>query len=66
MEATHESQAPLARRPARRGLWLGLVGPVVLVAVWALLAALGLFPESLFPSPLAVARGLALEPGPTA
>lgn len=61
MEATHGSQAPPARRHARRGLWLGLVGPVALVALWALLAGARLFPESLFPSPLAVARGLALE-----
>ena len=31
MEATHGSQAPPARGLARRGLWLGLVGPVALV-----------------------------------
>lgn len=45
----------------RRGVWLALVGPAVLVAVWALMASLRLFPESLFPTPLAVARGVAAE-----
>ncbi len=49
--------------PARalRGAWLGLVGPAALVAVWAIVASLRLFPESLFPTPLAVARGLGIE-----
>jgi NitT/TauT family transport system permease protein len=33
----------------------------VLVAVWALVAKLRLFPESLFPDPFAVVRGLGIE-----
>jgi NitT/TauT family transport system permease protein len=40
---------------------LALVGPAALVAVWAVTASLGLFPESLFPSPWAVARALGAE-----
>jgi NitT/TauT family transport system permease protein len=44
-------------RPSR-GPWLALAGPAALVAAWAALASLGLFPDSLFPSPWAVARGL--------
>jgi len=40
---------------------VAVIGPAVLVLIWAALAALRLFPESLFPSPLAVARGLAIE-----
>ena len=47
------------RRLARPGL--ALAGPAALVAVWALTASLGLFPESLFPTPWAVARALAAE-----
>ncbi len=41
--------------------WLGLAGPAVLVCIWSTLAALRLFPESLFPRPSAVAVGLAHE-----
>jgi NitT/TauT family transport system permease protein len=44
-----------------RGPWLALAGPAALVALWAALASLGLFPESLFPTPWAVARGLGAE-----
>lgn len=40
---------------------LALAGPAALVAVWALTASLGLFPESLFPTPWAVARALGAE-----
>jgi NitT/TauT family transport system permease protein len=40
---------------------LALVGPLLLVGVWAALASLRLFPESLFPQPLAVGRGLVAE-----
>ena len=40
---------------------LPVVTPVLLVAVWALLSSLRLFPESLFPHPWAVARGVAQE-----
>ncbi len=47
-------------RPSR-GLSLALAGPAALVAVWAALAALRLFPESLFPTPWAVVRGLGAE-----
>jgi NitT/TauT family transport system permease protein len=44
-----------------RGPWLALAGPAALVAVWAAFASLGVFPESLFPTPWAVARGLGAE-----
>jgi len=44
-----------------RGPWLALAGPAALVAVWAAMAAMGWFPESLFPTPWAVARGLVAE-----
>jgi NitT/TauT family transport system permease protein len=44
-------------------LWLPLVGPFLLVAAWAALSSLRLFPESLFPTPWAVASGLASELG---
>jgi NitT/TauT family transport system permease protein len=37
---------------------LALVGPAVIVGVWAVVASLHLFPESLFPHPLDVGRGL--------
>ncbi len=47
----------------RTGPGLALAGPAALVAIWAGLASLNLFPESLFPSPWAVARGLATELG---
>jgi NitT/TauT family transport system permease protein len=40
---------------------LALVGPVALIAVWQIVVAASVFPESLFPTPLAVARGLASE-----
>ena len=40
---------------------VAVIGPAVLELLWAGLAALHLFPESLFPSPLAVARGLVVE-----
>jgi NitT/TauT family transport system permease protein len=40
---------------------LAVSGFVVLGLLWALVAALGIFPESLFPSPLSVARGLLEE-----
>ena len=41
--------------------WLPLVGPLVLVAVWAAFSWLRLFPESLFPTPWAVGTGLVTE-----
>ncbi|HTU98937.1 MAG TPA: ABC transporter permease [Luteitalea sp.] len=40
---------------------VGLIGPAVIVAIWAGVSALGLFPDSLFPNPSSVARGLAIE-----
>ena len=48
---------------ARRlgGLWLALAGPAALVAVWAAMASLRLFPESLFPTPWAVVKALGAE-----
>jgi NitT/TauT family transport system permease protein len=42
-------------------LLLAVAGPAVLVALWAAVAALHLFPPSLFPSPADVARGLLQE-----
>src|SRR5262245_29521891 len=42
---------------------VALIGPVLLVAVWALVAALHVFPESLFPRPMDVARALGAEFG---
>jgi NitT/TauT family transport system permease protein len=48
------------RRPHRD--WaLALGTPAVLVGVWAALASAGLFPGSLFPHPLDVARGVVAE-----
>ena len=41
--------------------WLALVTPALLVALWALVSSFGFFPESLFPHPWAVARGLVIE-----
>jgi len=51
------------RQASRRAqiLLLGLVGPAALVAAWAAISSLHLFPESLFPHPFAVARGLVTE-----
>jgi NitT/TauT family transport system permease protein len=48
---------------ARRlgGVWLALAGPAALVAVWAAMASLRLFPESLFPTPWAVVKALGAE-----
>ena len=43
------------------GPWLALAGPAALVAVWAAMASLRLFPESLFPTPWAVAKALGAE-----
>jgi NitT/TauT family transport system permease protein len=40
---------------------LALIGPLLLVGIWAIVASLSMFPESLFPRPLAVARGLVAE-----
>ena len=42
---------------------VALIGPVLLVAVWSLVAALHVFPESLFPRPMDVARALGAELG---
>jgi NitT/TauT family transport system permease protein len=38
-----------------------VAGPIALIAIWHVIATVGVFPESLFPTPLAVARGLAAE-----
>ena len=57
--APHNSTStPIAA--ARRWL-VAIAGPAALIAAWGLLASLGLFPESLFPHPLAVARGVVQE-----
>jgi NitT/TauT family transport system permease protein len=45
----------------QRGAWIALAGPALLVAVWAVVASSGIFPPSLFPHPIAVARGLLAE-----
>jgi NitT/TauT family transport system permease protein len=50
---------PETRRPGPA--WLALLGPALLVAAWTVVASLGLFPDSLFPHPLAVARGALVE-----
>jgi NitT/TauT family transport system permease protein len=42
---------------------VGLVGPVLIIVLWAVVSAYELFPESLFPHPAAVARGLLVEAG---
>ncbi len=47
----------------RTGFWLALAAPAALMAFWGGLASLGLFPESLFPAPGAVARALVEELG---
>ena len=40
---------------------IGLAGPAAILAVWAVVSLLGSFPESLFPAPWAVGRGLVTE-----
>lgn len=47
--------------PNNRSPLVAWAGPALLLGVWALFASLRLFPESLFPSPGAVARGLGAE-----
>src|SRR5688572_29102117 len=49
----------LSRRPISH--LLAFVGPAAIVGVWALVASLHVFPESLFPHPIDVARGLISE-----
>jgi NitT/TauT family transport system permease protein len=39
----------------------GLIGPALIVAAWAVVSSLRIFPESLFPNPAAVARGVLSE-----
>ncbi len=47
---------------SKEGSWLvAASGPVLLVVLWAILSTLTVFPESLFPHPLAVGRGLLAE-----
>ena len=48
-------------RPRRALPGLALAGPLLLVAVWGLLASARFFPESLFPAPWTVARGVGTE-----
>jgi NitT/TauT family transport system permease protein len=50
-----------SRTSKTTGILLGIVTPAVLVAIWAAVSSARLFPESLFPHPWDVARGLALE-----
>lgn len=47
--------------PTGRATLLALAGPALLVAVWAGLSALQLFPDSLFPRPIDVVRGVGTE-----
>jgi NitT/TauT family transport system permease protein len=54
-------RASNTRARPHRDWVLALATPAVLVAVWGWLASAGLFPESLFPHPLDVARGVATE-----
>jgi NitT/TauT family transport system permease protein len=51
---------PDSSRPSGAPL-IALIGPALLVAIWAIVAALHVFPESLFPRPTEVARGLVAE-----
>src|SRR5687768_12060452 len=51
------------RRARKASPLLALLGPAALVAVWALVSSLRLFPESLFPRPWAVVRCLFVELG---
>jgi NitT/TauT family transport system permease protein len=44
-----------------RASYLAVLGGLALVAVWAAIASLGVFPESLFPTPLSVGRALVQE-----
>jgi NitT/TauT family transport system permease protein len=50
-----------SRTSKTTGILLAIVTPAVLVAIWAAVSSARLFPESLFPHPWDVARGLALE-----
>ena len=50
-----------ASPPLRRIPLLALVGPAALILLWAAIASLRVFPESLFPHPAAVGRGLFQE-----
>ena len=49
------------RAPSSRIPLLGLAGPALIVAAWAAVSSLQLFPPSLFPHPGAVGRGLITE-----
>jgi NitT/TauT family transport system permease protein len=51
----------LEPRSVSRVPLLALAGPAAIVALWAAVASLGLFPPSLFPHPGDVARGVLLE-----
>jgi len=44
-----------------RAPYLASLGALTLVAAWGVVAAVGVFPDSLFPTPLAVARALVQE-----
>ena len=57
---TYSSARSVSRSHSSHPL-LALLGPAVIVAIWGAVSALGLFPESLFPSPASVARGLLVE-----
>jgi NitT/TauT family transport system permease protein len=54
-------RASNTRARPHRDWAVALAAPAVLVAVWAALASAGLFPESLFPHPWDVARGVVAE-----
>lgn len=60
MSGESPSRKEAARRPSGARL-LPLLVLLVALAAWGALAALRVFPESVFPSPLAVARGFAEE-----
>jgi NitT/TauT family transport system permease protein len=57
----HTLRLRVVRTPTPSVPLLGLVGPALIVAAWAGVSALQLFPPSLFPHPVAVARGLVSE-----
>ncbi len=57
-ETTHRDAARFGPFDTFRGIGLGLVVPSIFVLVWWMTVAAGVFPESVLPSPLTVARAL--------
>lgn len=57
----HTAGSSIVHEPRPSIPLLALVGPALIVAAWAAVSALQLFPPALFPTPGAVARGLITE-----